>query len=138
MWLNAANGLKPWVELVQAIDGLDRQTVRRVTRLTRRGEVTSNAQEARLSVALAHQTRQREPATSGYATIAVMTAIFLGIFIVQTLRGEIDSFGILMGTVGLLILDDHGRANRVKHARERGSPVPLRQDIPCGWLAAGG
>lgn len=104
MWLNAANGLRPSAELVQAMDGLDRQTVRRVTRLTRRGEVTSNAQEARLSVALAHQTRQREPATSGYATIAVMTAIFLGIFIVQTLRGEIDSFGILMGACGVFFV----------------------------------
>jgi hypothetical protein len=103
MWFGAANGLKPSVELVHAMDGLDRRTVRRVTRLTRRGKVVSDAPEARLAVALAHQTRQREPTASAYATIAVMIAVFLAIFIVQAVRSEIDSFGIVIGACGLWI-----------------------------------
>lgn len=101
MWLGAANGLKPSVELVQAMDGLDRRTVRRVTRLTRSGKVASDASNARLAVALAHQTRQREPTTSAYTTIAAMTVIFLSVFIVQAAHGEIDSFGIVLGACGL-------------------------------------
>jgi hypothetical protein len=101
MWFGAANGLKPSVELVQAMDALDHRTVRRVTRLTRRGKVASDAAEARLAVALAHQTRQREPPASAYAAIALMTAVFLGVFIVQAVRGEIDSLGIILGACGL-------------------------------------
>jgi hypothetical protein len=101
MWFGAANGLKPSVELVSAMDALDSRTVRRVTRLTRRGKVASDAAEARLAVALAHQTRQREPTVSSYVALAVMIAVFLGIFIVQTIRGEIDSFGIITGACGL-------------------------------------
>jgi hypothetical protein len=101
MWLGAANGLKPSVELVEAMDALDRRTVRRVTRLTRRGKVTSNASEARLAVALAHQTRQRAPTVAAYAAGAVMITIFLGIFAVQAVRGEIDAVGIITGAAGL-------------------------------------
>ena len=101
MWLNAANGLKPSVELLKAMDGLDRRTVRRVTRLTRRGQVASDASEARLAVALAHQTRQREPPASSYVAIGVLTAVTLGIFVVQAILAEIDSFGVILGAFGL-------------------------------------
>ena len=101
MWLGAANGLKPSVELLYAMDALDRRTVRRVTRLTRRGKVASSASEARLAVALAHQTRQREPPGSAYLFIAILIAVFLGIFAVQAARGEIDALGIITGAGGL-------------------------------------
>jgi hypothetical protein len=101
MWFGAANGMKPSAELVQAMDALDRRTVRRVTRLTRRGEVASNASEARLAVALAHQTRQREPPGSAYLFIAILIAVFLGIFTVQAVRDEIDALGIIAGAGGL-------------------------------------
>jgi hypothetical protein len=101
MWFGAANGMKPSVELVQSMDALDRPTVRRVTRLTRRGEVTSNASEARLAVALAHQTRQREQPGSAYLFIVILIAVFLGIFAVQAVRGEIDALGIITGAGGL-------------------------------------
>jgi hypothetical protein len=101
MWFGAANGLKPSVELVQAMDALDRWTVRRVTRLTRRGEVAPNASEARLAVALAHQTRQREQPGSAYLFIVILIAVFLGIFAVQAVRGEIDALGIITGAGGL-------------------------------------
>jgi hypothetical protein len=101
MWFGAANGLKPSVELVQAMDPLDRRTVRRVTRLTRRGKAASDASEARLAVALAHQTRQREQPDSAYLFIAILIAAFLGIFAVQAVRGEIDALGIIAGAGGL-------------------------------------
>lgn len=101
MWFGAANGMKPSVELMQAMDALDRRTVRRVTRLTRHGETTSNASEARLAVALARQTRQREPSGSAYLFIAILIAVFLGLFAVQAVRGEIDALGIISGASGL-------------------------------------
>jgi hypothetical protein len=110
MWLNAANGLKPSVELLQATDGLDRQTVRRVTRLTRQGKGASGRAEARLAVALARQARQREPSASAYVAIALMIAIFLGIFIRQAVLGEIDALGILLAASGLWILAFTARA----------------------------
>jgi hypothetical protein len=103
MWFSAANGLKPSVELVQTMDAVDRRSIRHVTRLTRRGKLAPDVSQARLAVALAHQTRQREPPASAYATIAVLIAIFLGIFIVQAVRGEVDSFGIIMGACALWI-----------------------------------
>jgi hypothetical protein len=101
MWFGAANGMKPSVELVQAMDALDRRTVRCVTRLTRRGEVASNVSEARLAVALAHQTRQREPPGSTYLFIAILIAVFLGILAIQAVRGEVDALGIIAGAGGL-------------------------------------
>jgi hypothetical protein len=103
MWFSVANGLKPSVELVQAMDAVDRRSIRDVTRLTRRGKLAPDVSQARLAVALAHQTRQREPTASAYATIAVLIAIFLGIFIVQAVRGEVDSLGIITGACALWI-----------------------------------
>jgi hypothetical protein len=101
LWFNTANGVKPSVELVEAMDELDRRTIRRVRRLTRRGKVAANPCGARLAVALAHQTRQREPSASAYATLALMIAIFLGVFVVQAVGDEIDAFGIVLGACGL-------------------------------------
>jgi hypothetical protein len=117
MWLNAANGLKPSVELLQAMDGLDRPALRRVTRLTRQGNVASDPAEARLAVALAHQARQREPTASAYAAIAFMIASFLGVFIVQAVLGEIDAFGVVLAAAGLWILAVTARGRiRIRNA----------------------
>src|SRR5580658_2978240 len=101
MWLGAANGVKPSVELVQAMDALDRRSIRRVTRLTRHGNATSNPSEARLAVALAHQTRQRAPTPTAYAVFALAISVYLGIFVWQAARGEVDAAGILTGAAGL-------------------------------------
>jgi hypothetical protein len=101
LWFNAVNGLKPSVELVQAMKDLDPRTVRRVLRLTRRGKVTSGISEARLAVAFAHQTRQRAPTPSAYAAFAAMVSVCLGIFLLQAVLGEIDALGILVGAAGL-------------------------------------
>jgi hypothetical protein len=101
MWLGAANGVKPSVELVQAMDALDRRSIRRVTRLTRHGNATSNPSEARLAVALAHQTRQRAPTPTAYVVFALAIAVYLGIFVWQAADGEVDAAGILTGAAGL-------------------------------------
>jgi hypothetical protein len=47
---------------------------RRLTRLTRHGNATSNPSEARLAVALAHQTRQRAPTPTAYVVFALAIA----------------------------------------------------------------
>jgi len=101
MWLGAANGLKPSVELVQAMDALDRRSLRHATRLARRGKLAPGVSQARLAVALAYQTRQRAPTASAYAAFAIAIAVFLGIFVLQAARGEIDALGILTGAAGL-------------------------------------
>ncbi len=101
MWFNAANGVKPSVELVQAMETLDHRTIRRVVRLTRRGKAAVNPSEARLAVALAHQTRQREPSASAHATLALLILVCLGVFVVQAVGDEIDALGILLGTCGV-------------------------------------
>jgi hypothetical protein len=101
MWLGAANGLKPSVELVQAMDALDRRSIRQAIRLTRHGKVASDTSQARLVVALAHQTRQRAPTASAYAAFAIAIAVFLGIFVLQAARGKIDAVGIITGAAGL-------------------------------------
>jgi hypothetical protein len=99
--LGAANGLKPSVELIQAMDALGPRSIRQVTRLTRRGKMAPNPSEARLAVALARQTRQRAPTTSAYTAFVLAIAVFLGIFVAQAAREEINATGILTAAAGL-------------------------------------
>jgi hypothetical protein len=101
MWFSAAMGVRPTVGAYGAMDALDRRSIRRVTRLTHRGKVAGDVAEARLAVALARQTQQREPSLSAYVVIALLAIGGLTTFVVQAVQGDVDAFGVILGALGV-------------------------------------
>lgn len=60
IWLAAGVGLAPASDVVAALAGMDRRSVRQVRRLVRRGLVAPDAPRARLAVALARDVQRRQ------------------------------------------------------------------------------
>lgn len=97
IWLAAGVGLAPASDVVAALAGMDRRTVRQVRRLVRRGLVAPDAPRARLAVALARDFQRRQP---GPLLTVFFTAIIVGwgwFFGRRVAGGQFDPLTLLWG-----------------------------------------